>query len=459
MSSRHRPPRHVQREKAAPPVHPPGTGRPLEPSVRQAMEPRFGHSFGAVRVHVGPAAGRAAAALAARAYTLGNDIVFADGQYKPAGDALLAHELAHVVQQKGFAATEEPRLGDPNASSERAVDAAIHDALTFRSPALSIRQQLRAAAPAAATIQRAVTTWGGEFDTDVYKLLTDPGVDGVEIELRFKPNEKVDAKKIGMLQTARAQEKGTPVAIGTGAEQATLKSRMIQAGRSGAGTAIDHLATHGTPLYAEKVPAPGARLGATPTNPDWGRHGWRFLDTSGALQKRDALLKDKPKLRSTRVESEQTFESTALAVGGTQEGTYYGSVSWGWTKNAAGLVSKLPFTRVSKDAPSNVFNAAAQVWNASTTSTGTATIDLPFVTRGYARADDTPVVGDPTDPVTSELGKTAKNDRVEVTSRARRAAFNVGAAVPWWKVTVVSGAQIGKVGWTLSSGISPDEVK
>jgi hypothetical protein len=66
------------------------------------METGFGHDFSRVRVHVDPAASESANQLAARAYTVGHDIVFRAGEYHPdsmAGKELLAHELAHVVQQ------------------------------------------------------------------------------------------------------------------------------------------------------------------------------------------------------------------------------------------------------------------------------------------------------------------------------------------------------------------------
>jgi len=68
------------------------------------MEPRFGHDFSKVRVHTDAKAGESAQAIGAAAYTVGNDLVFGAGRYEPAssaGRALLAHELAHVVQQLG----------------------------------------------------------------------------------------------------------------------------------------------------------------------------------------------------------------------------------------------------------------------------------------------------------------------------------------------------------------------
>lgn len=88
-------PASVDRILAAP-------GKPLEIQTRRELEPRFGHDFSQVRVHIDGEAANTARSVKARAYTFGGHIVFGDGQYAPAtvsGKRLLAHELAHVVQQ------------------------------------------------------------------------------------------------------------------------------------------------------------------------------------------------------------------------------------------------------------------------------------------------------------------------------------------------------------------------
>jgi hypothetical protein len=77
-------------------------GRPLDLDTRNFFEPRFEHDFSRVRVHADTEAANSARALDARAYTVGNDLVFGSGQYAPhsgPGRRLLAHELAHTVQQ------------------------------------------------------------------------------------------------------------------------------------------------------------------------------------------------------------------------------------------------------------------------------------------------------------------------------------------------------------------------
>jgi hypothetical protein len=77
-------------------------GRPLDAATRGFFEPRFGRDFSDVRIHADHAAAESAQAINALGYTVGRDVVFAHGQYSPntiSGRRLLAHELAHVVQQ------------------------------------------------------------------------------------------------------------------------------------------------------------------------------------------------------------------------------------------------------------------------------------------------------------------------------------------------------------------------
>lgn len=77
-------------------------GQPLDGRTRADFEARFGHDFSRVRVHADAGAARSAGELRARAYTFGQDIVFGSGRYQPGstvGRSLIAHELAHVVQQ------------------------------------------------------------------------------------------------------------------------------------------------------------------------------------------------------------------------------------------------------------------------------------------------------------------------------------------------------------------------
>jgi hypothetical protein len=106
-------------------------GRPLDAATRAYMEPRFGHDFSGVRIHTDARAAESARAVNAHAYTVGNDIVFADGKYQPGhgqGRHLLAHELAHTVQQGGLQRRADGIAMDSPASShlEHEADRAAH---------------------------------------------------------------------------------------------------------------------------------------------------------------------------------------------------------------------------------------------------------------------------------------------------------------------------------------------
>jgi outer membrane protein OmpA-like peptidoglycan-associated protein len=99
---------HLNQEQESPEVPPivhkvlNSPGQSLDPETREFMENRFGHNFSRVRVHTGASAANSARGLGASAYTVGQNVVFGEGQYAPEtgqGLRLLAHELAHVVQQ------------------------------------------------------------------------------------------------------------------------------------------------------------------------------------------------------------------------------------------------------------------------------------------------------------------------------------------------------------------------
>jgi hypothetical protein len=91
-----------------------GPGAPLDGATRDRMEGAIGTGLEDVRVHDDAAAARSAEGLGARAYTAGQDVVFAGGEYRPGtaeGDELLRHELTHVAQneQAGEDADGHPR--------------------------------------------------------------------------------------------------------------------------------------------------------------------------------------------------------------------------------------------------------------------------------------------------------------------------------------------------------------
>ncbi|MCB1054838.1 MAG: DUF4157 domain-containing protein [Acidobacteria bacterium] len=94
-----------------------GGGQPLPAATRGFFERRMGHDLGSVRVHTGAGAAGAAKAVAAHAYTRGEDVVFGAGQWRPEtaqGKKLLAHELTHVVQQRSDASAHGTVQREPD---------------------------------------------------------------------------------------------------------------------------------------------------------------------------------------------------------------------------------------------------------------------------------------------------------------------------------------------------------
>jgi hypothetical protein len=99
-------------------------GHPLDAGTRAFMEPRFGHDFSDVRIHTETKAAESARVVNAFAYTVGQDVVFRDGQYAPgtaSGSRLLAHELSHVLQQSQNNTETLSRMPDRTEPTQREV--------------------------------------------------------------------------------------------------------------------------------------------------------------------------------------------------------------------------------------------------------------------------------------------------------------------------------------------------
>ncbi|MCB9385369.1 MAG: DUF4157 domain-containing protein [Bryobacterales bacterium] len=99
---------------------PKSSGRPINATLRLKLESAFGQDLSAVRIHESQGAASASSRISAKAYTQGNDIFFKPGAYAPhtdEGKRLLAHELAHMLQQRKGGPVNEEKV------SKRAEDA------------------------------------------------------------------------------------------------------------------------------------------------------------------------------------------------------------------------------------------------------------------------------------------------------------------------------------------------
>lgn len=129
-------------------------GQPLPSDPRDFMEARFGSDFSMVRVHADPSAGELARHLQARAFTTGNHVFFAAGEFQPdrePGRHLLAHELTHVVQQRGAA----DRRGNP--TGRPALPNGIHQSPANPVPSRAIQRDFALVPPHPAAAGRVLT--------------------------------------------------------------------------------------------------------------------------------------------------------------------------------------------------------------------------------------------------------------------------------------------------------------
>lgn len=160
---------------------------PLEPTLRQDMEQRFGYNCSGVRVYTDTAAEQSAREVNARAYTVGHNIVFGAGQFAPGtnkGRHLLAHELTHVVQQQSLAGSllpmHHPFAGKVNTTPpglQREV--VISPAGTATDVKFTVGKEIT---PALAAAAKAAVAKGLLDDTQLEKLRTAALVSGETVD-------------------------------------------------------------------------------------------------------------------------------------------------------------------------------------------------------------------------------------------------------------------------------------
>ncbi|GAA0316799.1 hypothetical protein GCM10010302_64860 [Streptomyces polychromogenes] len=269
---------------------PPPTGSPgvpLDTATRAELEPRLGWDLTRIRLHTGPAADRSAAALGARAYTLGPHVVLGEGARprSPDGRRLLAHELAHVAQQARGAgrgtlhlkpadtpapARPRPRKGEP---FKLVVTAEMEPAELMRA---FLHQYYRT--DSEAEVDRRLPWWhfdrpGGRSATaaDVRRgflwLRVHDVADETLAALPEAERTEVEAEADARFRTGSGVAPGTR--LGTGAQDAALRGRLR-------GARADALLAHVRRREIEALPAEvknilfggGAATGGRPVAPE-----------------------------------------------------------------------------------------------------------------------------------------------------------------------------------------------
>jgi hypothetical protein len=349
------------------------SGQPLDTQTRQLMEPRFGQDFSGVRVHTDGRAAESARAVNAIAYTVGRDVVFGAGQYRPAtaaGRATLAHELTHVAQQGG--ATQMGNIplevGPAGDAYEQEADAAAHR--VTRGENVRVQRMMTSSPIRRLQRQTQQDTHAGLFELTRHNKLGGPTFRPevrYDVRLEFLPFDIVNCSKVALTQTSIGLVNGKP-AFASEAD----KARALKATEGTEGLGLDRLSGSTLPFYGTE------NTGATKSNAHFGSH------TPGTTADR-AWLEDKPGLRGTTPSTSRdpgmrlgfSFETCAICAEGTDKDAYYGCVSWGYDINATDVFTEAPFKIISRGTPSSDFRAAAKKWNDQTAPVATTDLPLP----------------------------------------------------------------------------------
>jgi hypothetical protein len=166
-----------------------GVGRPLEGHVQSRMGAAFGQDFSHVRTHTDVKAGQLTSELNARAFTVGEHVAFGPGEYQPGtlvGDAIIAHELAHVVQQ-GSGEVRQKGEGAYGALEDDADEAAVGAVVSLWGGAK--RGSARVAKNAMPQLKSGLRLHRCSSKRSI--TISDPFVLGLQAKLQAKPPDKV----------------------------------------------------------------------------------------------------------------------------------------------------------------------------------------------------------------------------------------------------------------------------
>jgi hypothetical protein len=408
----------------------------LPDALKAGVESLSGMSLDDVKVHYSSAE---PAQLGALAYAQGTDIHLAPGE-----EEHLPHEAWHVVQQAQGRVKPTIQLKgetpvNDDAGLEHEADVMGRKALASAADPAQLFQRDAgpAAPPAASPIQlKKLTTMGGTFDTGQYEAVTGPaevkGGDHIQdvggvIDMSFSPTAEVTGK-YGLVQTAKAIRNKRP---DFNKDRTDLQERMQGEQGSDPGRFMDRSKYKENPIFglqnqaevlgsmadgqgidmrsnrnAVATRAEGASGKGTPgiiaKEADEEDHnisdvGGKVGEHTPPADATPASMRDEPQRTRHLAADEQTgdaismeFETAALVLSGDMEGTYLGSVQWGFEIAEADKAAKpLPFAIVSMGTPTPAFMESANAWNdqaiISTDSTGkNTTQSLPVHATKHA---------------------------------------------------------------------------
>jgi len=293
--------------------------------------------------------------LNARAFTVGQHVAFGPGEFRPgtiAGDALIAHELAHVVQQGGASAaaplgksaeSSGPLEADADRSATAAVSSLWSQGATFGARVLpAIRSGLRLSRCSKDTSTDTSKAAPGKPGTWSISQNNADGADSSSayqsvVEIKFDPDPKqVTCDELAFVQNFRAIDSASKSVD----PRPNFKNRITSTGWT-----IDRL--------------------------DQKKYGWYGYNNDGSPSgtvtpgkspkpKKPAELRDKPGTSIPNIAFE--FETCAICKGGVDASKVYGCYTWGFDVDGSNKLTSRARTEL--DAPSAEFTDAVAKWNA-----------------------------------------------------------------------------------------------
>ena len=367
------------------------SGRSLDPATRSFMEPRFGHDFSRVRTHTDARAAESARAVGARAYTVGHDVVFGAGRYAPhtaAGQRLLAHELAHVVQQQAAGPSLQPDLVASRAGDVAEQEAeAVAEQVTGGHP-VRVRQSARTTlqgdwlgagigalvgggvgaaigsifGPIGALVGLGVGALagaiiggltGGSPERNGTWSIAQTNTDGPnyssDVNITFTPRaERVNCSEIAFVQTVKFSD------VSTGASVETIPNYVSR--RTGSGWTLDRIEARQYGWYGynnDGSPSGNVSPGSSPA------------------PLTPATLHDTPS--DVRPDSVFEFETCAICRTGTDLNSIYGCFTWGFNVDSSNRLTSRRNER--RAGPSADFAESVKQWNIQAAGPGASRND------------------------------------------------------------------------------------
>lgn len=328
-----------------------GGGHSVPQALRKRVELATGADLGGVRIHTGSSSQQSAQMLNARAYTIGSDIHFAQGYYRPGqreGDRLITHELIHTLQQ-GPRTIPKMKLdvskqGDAaEMEADRIANSIIEGKTEVRNPTpMHINAERKA-------ISRVEFKNGdAKFKLDPYAVVdSDNGKDsarqvGVNLDITYTSAETLRSNKIGFIQTMKTTKDNKPYLFANEVPRATTTKE------GEAGWAIDRLSGKKSPFYAQE------NTGSAGGNTIF---GYRKSKTDA----KNAWMHDKLALNRA-VGQKVTVDAVTFALDETNS-KYLGGISWGFATDTKGTTKTKTATLQSTGDPGGIQKEALKKWN------------------------------------------------------------------------------------------------